>query len=341
MTNKNFLLSIAIPTYNRSIELNQLLGELFFQLEKCTFNLEICVSDNASSDGTSNVIQRYLDRKPDNLTLKYFLNHENLGGDKNIELVINRSAGEYIWLLCDDDLPAPDAIKRLHTLISERKESNISLFFINRSIENLERTEVIVEREHEINNDICFADGKDLFDKFLSSILTASCLVLKKEACCGEIKDKFINGYHCSPMALALQALKNGKGYFVSSPLVIYREGDRSSWSYLAFTIYFYFIPFIIKNVIVFGFDESSYKKIIDERVCKHDFKVFLFDWKFTTDKRIQENINWMYFLYLYKNEIIKKPSIVLYALCPKLIVRIFLKIERIILKSRKFGFTT
>ena len=50
------VLSVAIPTFNRSETLRRQLGSLLGQIVGCQHDVEVVVSDNASSDGTESVV---------------------------------------------------------------------------------------------------------------------------------------------------------------------------------------------------------------------------------------------------------------------------------------------
>ena len=70
--------------------------------------VEVVVSDNASSDSTEKIILEYQKKFPQ---LKYFRNAENLGADKNIANSVIKATGKYGWYFGDDDALAPGAIK--------------------------------------------------------------------------------------------------------------------------------------------------------------------------------------------------------------------------------------
>lgn len=92
-------LTIAIPTFNRVDKLKQSL-ELVIKYS-AEYNIEILISDNASTDGTENCV-RNIQKIHSNI--KYYKNSENLGFDGNFLNCFERASGEYIWLLSDDDI---------------------------------------------------------------------------------------------------------------------------------------------------------------------------------------------------------------------------------------------
>jgi glycosyltransferase involved in cell wall biosynthesis len=96
------LLSICIPTYNRARNLNLLLHSLADQVHAARLEeqVEIVVSDNASTDGTSKVAEKWAFRHS---FIRYFRNASNIGGEPNFIRAIERGAGKYAWVFGDDD----------------------------------------------------------------------------------------------------------------------------------------------------------------------------------------------------------------------------------------------
>lgn len=102
-------LTIAIPTYNRSHYLKQLLISL---LEQVTSNpmVEVIVLDNASTDDTSAIIAEL---HAQGHKFRYIVNPENLGASRNIYRCFMESGGTYLWVIGDDDYVVPGAIDRI------------------------------------------------------------------------------------------------------------------------------------------------------------------------------------------------------------------------------------
>ena len=103
------LLSFAIPTYNRAKCLDRLLGVLLNQLQSES-RVELIVSDNASMDNTSAVVEDYKQR---GLSIRYLRNESNRGADFNILQCYEQAAGKYVWVFGDDDVIAPGTLKRV------------------------------------------------------------------------------------------------------------------------------------------------------------------------------------------------------------------------------------
>lgn len=96
------LLTIAIPTFNRALYLDQTLCQLQKEIsEFCIQNVEVIVSDNASPDNTEEVVNHVISS---GLTIRYIKNSENIGSDANIAQCFNLANGSYVLILGDDDL---------------------------------------------------------------------------------------------------------------------------------------------------------------------------------------------------------------------------------------------
>ena len=102
-------LSICIPTYNRLRFLTELLPSILRQLAGVpSSEVELVVSDNASTDGTADYL-----RSIDDSHLRWWTNAENIGGDRNFLKCVAEAKGEYVWLFGDDDLMPENSVMRV------------------------------------------------------------------------------------------------------------------------------------------------------------------------------------------------------------------------------------
>lgn len=99
------LVSIGIPTFNRSKQLSVALRNILDQDYK---NLEIIVSDNNSSDNTQLIVSKFKDER-----IKYHKNEKNIGMHGNFNKCIDIASGEFFLLLSDDDVPSKNLISSL------------------------------------------------------------------------------------------------------------------------------------------------------------------------------------------------------------------------------------
>ncbi len=91
------LVSICIPTYNRASLLKEAIASAIVVDYP---NIEIVISDNASTDNTCEVVQAFNDER-----IKYYRNETNIGSYRNFRKVLYEHAkGAYAIYLADDDL---------------------------------------------------------------------------------------------------------------------------------------------------------------------------------------------------------------------------------------------
>jgi glycosyltransferase involved in cell wall biosynthesis len=130
--NQSILLTIAIPSYNRSGALIHTLEALASQLGPIGPDLvEVIVSDNYSSDGTQECVRAWIGEHP-TVPIRYFRNETNIGFDANCDSSVRRARGRFVWLMADDDFLESGAIARVHSLLEENKD--IVFAYVNYSI---------------------------------------------------------------------------------------------------------------------------------------------------------------------------------------------------------------
>ncbi len=96
------ILSIAIPTFNRSYFLKLNLEQLKNEIKSCPYGaIELLVSDNASEDDTQFTVESF---QESGMSINYIKNDENIGSDANIAQCFNMAKGRYVLILGDDDL---------------------------------------------------------------------------------------------------------------------------------------------------------------------------------------------------------------------------------------------
>ena len=107
----NIQLSICIPTYNREKYLKEAIESITCQLDDSLVDkVEICISDNASTDNTKQLIENFQNQYK-NIT--YFRQSQNMGADMNYLKVIEIAHGNYCWFLGSDDIVLPTSISKI------------------------------------------------------------------------------------------------------------------------------------------------------------------------------------------------------------------------------------
>ncbi|OUV61475.1 MAG: hypothetical protein CBC88_00395 [Candidatus Pelagibacter sp. TMED128] len=116
------LISICIPTYNRSQSLLNCLNSLSLQTNH---DFEVCISDNCSNDDIESFIEPYKKK----LKIKFSKNTENLGAALNFLKVASMAENEFVWFIGDDDLLMPNAVEDITNLINKNRDCDF--FWVN------------------------------------------------------------------------------------------------------------------------------------------------------------------------------------------------------------------
>jgi glycosyltransferase involved in cell wall biosynthesis len=146
------ILTIAIPTYNRAsyldINLNQLLLNIN-QLEDKSI-LEIIISNNASTDDTDLIVNKYID---EGLNVNYYKNESNIGPDGNFESCLSKAKGKYFWIFGDDELLFNNALIKIIAILNQNDVGCIYLNGIGYDESfDLSKLEIIPDEKIEVIN---------------------------------------------------------------------------------------------------------------------------------------------------------------------------------------------
>lgn len=117
-TDKQPLLSICIPTWNRATFLRLSFDSFLEQMRSVNRQeIELFVSDNCSDDETQMVVKEYIQM---GLPITYNRNEENIGAARNFIKCMQYASGKYIYLLGDDDILEDGALVYLLAAIRNK-----------------------------------------------------------------------------------------------------------------------------------------------------------------------------------------------------------------------------
>lgn len=111
------LLSICIPTLQRKDSVKSVLDGLLEVVRRHRDEVEICVSDNGSSDGTYEMLTAYCRKHP---FIRARRNSENLGFDSNFASLMKMAEGRYCWPIGDDDEIIGEGVEDLIALLKRQ-----------------------------------------------------------------------------------------------------------------------------------------------------------------------------------------------------------------------------
>lgn len=202
---KQIKLTIAIPTYNRCSLLRQALDSVMHQKID---EVEILVSDNASTDDTETMMKKYCERNK----VRYFRNSENLGMDGNFLNCLQKANGEYIQFLSDDDILLPGAVEKILYLIKTEQPAYINLNSFTYSTETFHPDEkkeprIILKEEQDL-----VTYDKKVYMGYMGVYLTyISATILQKSYFEEQVNPEKYFGTHFLHAHLVLDILSGGQ----------------------------------------------------------------------------------------------------------------------------------
>jgi glycosyltransferase involved in cell wall biosynthesis len=105
------LVSVVVPSYNHSIYIEKAIISILSQDFE---DFELLISDDASSDGSWEIIRRFKDRR-----IRIFKQQENLGPVGNLVFLIKQACCKYVALLNSDDYWRPGKLGKQFAIMEE------------------------------------------------------------------------------------------------------------------------------------------------------------------------------------------------------------------------------
>lgn len=143
-------LSICIPTYNRKRNLSECLDVLAELLGGV--DVEVIVSDNASTDGTKEYMEELVN-KGKFKDLRYHRNEENIGADNNFVMCYKLAKGDYVWLLGDDDIIKGDIVSVIIEVIEKYFPGVVYIDSASEKMEKSQKSEISMDDRVSVCND--------------------------------------------------------------------------------------------------------------------------------------------------------------------------------------------
>jgi abequosyltransferase len=105
-------LAICIPTHHgRALMLRELLNSILRQEGVESGALEICISDNASEDGTAQIVAEF--QRQTRVPIRYHRFPTDMRGVRNFNNAIEMAQAEYCWLVGSDDVVLDGGVERV------------------------------------------------------------------------------------------------------------------------------------------------------------------------------------------------------------------------------------
>jgi glycosyltransferase involved in cell wall biosynthesis len=203
------LISILVCTYNGARFLEEQIDSLLNQTYP---NIEIIISDDASTDETPAILAKYQHLK----NVKLYLHKENIGVTKNFETTASLAKGDYIAFSDQDDIWLPEKIAKLYAAIDGYSLVYSDSKMIDENGNNLKENLSDLRHLHDITNSIGL---------FFMNAVSGHTMLVKKEVMPYAFPTP-PDYYH--DWWIALQATNFNGVKYLNEPLTLYRRHDNT-----------------------------------------------------------------------------------------------------------------
>ena len=210
-------LTICIATYNRGKFIGETLNTILSQMQPM---VELVVVDGASPDNTPEVMAEYTSRFP---ALRYYRETENSGIDGDYDKAVGYAKGEFCWLMTDDDLMRPGAIKRVLSKLNE----TIDLLVVNAEVKSADFSKVLDERLISLTDDRTYGNGDEesMFLDTTQGLSFIGCVVIKREVWLVRDRRPYYGSLFVH-VGVIFQHLPIARAALIAEPLITIRYGN-------------------------------------------------------------------------------------------------------------------
>lgn len=250
------LVTIAIPTYNRVDLLRRCVKSVLNQNYK---NIEVCISDNASTDRT----YEFIEELKGDIRIKSYRSPVNQGMVANWDKCLSMSNGEYFLMMSDDDaFLEENAVTKFVEAYRANNSKDIGFIFSNICIESSDGKLTDVESQFSAMD---FEFNDLIYQFYEGNVPIYPCATMFRRS---DILSK--GGYGVFGAKLGVDAcmwismlLKYSKARYIPNQLTLYRNHQSLTTSPVKIWKNDYTI---IKNLILkedYGYLKSIIKKSI------------------------------------------------------------------------------
>ncbi|MCO4090763.1 MAG: glycosyltransferase family 2 protein [Sphingorhabdus sp.] len=248
------LLTILVPTYNRSENLAVLLRALHEEVAQLD-TVTVFVSDNASTDSTPLVVDRVAKEWPN---FASFRHPENIGADENFLHCVRSVQTRWLWIIGDDDLPKRGILSSVIQLLEEKEPALVYMQseWVDR-VCSPDQGELVQSLNIRQLNALSFASTVHTWLTYISA------MVIDKRRLTDVIDMRAVDRYNRTSLVqlgwILPLLMTDGPFFYVKNKCVLATSGNTGG--YQVFKVFFQNFPQIIDNF--FGKDSSIGKSIL------------------------------------------------------------------------------
>ena len=228
-------LSICIATFNRAGFIAATLDSIVSQLEP---SVELLVVDGASPDETASVVAPYAAR---NDAVRYFREAVNSGVDADYDKAVGYARGTHCWLMTDDDVLEPGAIRRVLAALADGTD----LVVVNACVMTADMVSVLVPRSLPFHDDRRYdSDSAAFFAEVADYLSFIGGVVVRRQFWMQRDRTSFY-GTVFIHVGVLFQSPPIGRVMVISEPLIRIRYGN-AMWTSRGFEIWMFKWPRLI-----------------------------------------------------------------------------------------------
>lgn len=301
-------ISIICNTYNQEKYIADALES--FLMQRVNVPFEILVHDDASTDGTADVIREYEKKYPDIIKPIYQTQNQwNLDVSVTASIQIPRAKGKYIAFCEGDDYwTAPDKLQIQYDYMESHKECSACCH----AYSMVNKTGELIEERYDFSGN-CSVPMSKLIGNQLTLPHFATLFV--KKDCFKEFNNGKFLGVGCCDMIVRVLCKTQGDLYYINRNMSCYRRFTESSWTVSVgnsnekFANHLkQYIPFLKELNI---YTNGKYEKDILKSIDRREFEIALLENRYKDAVKKQA---------FKKSSFKRKIYILIGCICPKLI---------------------
>lgn len=314
MNNEKIAVSINCPVFNHEKYLRRCLDSLLMQ--KTNFKYEILVHDDASTDGSTDIIREYELKYPDLIKPIYqTVNQYSQGVKIGWSFQVPRARGKYYAFCEGDDFWIDEYKLQKQYDIMEKHSAAMCVHKVECVSENGDKTgksypkeDVTVTENEIITSDkvLEYLEVENVYPFQTSSFFVKTSIMRE----CVEIKPKFMTLTNAGSINLMIYCATKGDFVYLDNIMSAYRTNSIGSWSESQRNPenrIRHLENWIKTKQAVNEFLEYRYSKHIEQQILGYEFEIYKLkqDYKRCLNskyKHILEKMSWKEKMYIIMN---------------------------------------
>lgn len=219
------LVSVCIPVYNGMHTIKDTLDCVINQSYK---NIEIIIVDNCSEDDTVNIVRSFEDER-----IKLYINDSNIGMAGNWNRCLEYASGEYIQLVCADDIILPECIERKAKML----DAHDDMYLVFGASAIIDASGKVSMTRHEYKED-CVVDGKKLakHSYHMKNLYGEPTNVMFRASALEKVGRFVLDSYYATDWDMWLRLSSLGCVGYIDEELMQYRVTSSNQTSKIKFS---------------------------------------------------------------------------------------------------------